>query len=661
MSITNLATNPSFETASGTVEVRRNLARNPDANSITNWSNVGGATHTRTADTTFGYNGSTSIRYDLTGSGALGGKVNIDGGITSGETVVWETWVFSSKPQSIQPYWERSSPSYAGGNGGPAVSVLANTWTRITGSVTFSSTQADPAGTFGFGVFAASSTAWVSGDKFWLDAALIEKASILGSYFDGSTAAAGDFTHAWVGTVNGSASVQNGSGFPAPSSGQASKSIRSTAWFSSGSKSLRNIPTTSASATFPGGTGFAFGMAAGKTYTALVKLRLAAAQTGTLSDYARRVAVFNGGTLIARTDQAPNTAGEHELRLSFTVPASATSAYVVLYNGSSETEVWWDGLLVVEGEYVGPYFDGDTPTVANARYAWTGTAHASTSTYTFRGLTLEPLDTAPCPRVGVTVEGLSPGDHEITVWRTADGERNPVPGIRTVKVIDSFFEQDFAAPLGRTVHYELEILSGPDAGLQGLRATTQLDSSSGWIHDPMNPASAVPVSGKRTAGGETYFRSQAFSTMAYQANVSQHLVMGDTRPVSISGPRMAPSGVPLSVSTQAEAENVRLRDLVRGAVHLVIRPLPEWGSHIPGTATYSVADAEEQPFDVSWGGSLTRWQLSGDVVRPSAARVLIALWRYLDVAAIFSTYDQKQATAGKGTYLDDQKNPANTS
>jgi hypothetical protein len=274
-------------------------------------------------------------------------------------------------------------------------------------------------------------------------------------------------------------------------------------------------------------------------------------------------------------------------------------------------------------------------------------------------MTCEPVLDEPCPRVTVTVTGLSPGEHVVTVWRVADGERTPVRSARTLTVVDSFFVDDFEAPFNRFITYELEILSGQDASLPQLLVDTELRSDKGYIQDPLNPAAAVPVQGVRGQNGETYFRSDAFASIAYSVGASLFPVMGATRPVSIGGTRQAPSNVPLSISTLAQTENLRLRDLVQSATHLVIRPLPEWGDFIPGTATYLAETIEEQPVTVQMGGSLTRWVTSGTIVRSSSARVVIALWTYQDVAEIFATHDQKQTAATGFTYLEDQKNPAN--
>ena len=273
-------------------------------------------------------------------------------------------------------------------------------------------------------------------------------------------------------------------------------------------------------------------------------------------------------------------------------------------------------------------------------------------------ITLQAVQEDPCYRADITVSGLVAGDQVITVWRTADGERKAVSGARRVSVFDSHYVADYEVPLGRVVTYDLEVVAGADSGVQGVTADVIVESDHGYIQDPLNPGSAVPIHAV-PRGGQTFLAPASFSKMAYEANVSKFNVMGSDRPVAISSRRQAATGVPLSMVTVAEAENTRLRDLIRESPLLIIRPIPKWGAAIPGSATYAAASFEEQPLRHARGGTLTRWETTGDVVRGSSARVLIALWTYQDVAEIFGTYDQKQLAAGGGTYLDDQKNPAN--
>ena len=63
-------------------------------------------------------------------------------------------------------------------------------------------------------------------------------------------------------------------------------------------------------------------------------------------------------------------------------------------------------------------------------------------------VSVEALLDAPCPRVGLTITGLGIGDSVVSVWRTADGERNPVRGARRMVAVDSDYLIDYDAPLG---------------------------------------------------------------------------------------------------------------------------------------------------------------------------------------------------------------------
>ena len=273
-------------------------------------------------------------------------------------------------------------------------------------------------------------------------------------------------------------------------------------------------------------------------------------------------------------------------------------------------------------------------------------------------LTVEARTDGPCPLAGVTVTGLLAGDQVITVWRTADGERRAVRGARAVPVLDSHYVEDYEVPLGRTVLYELEVLAGADYGAQGVEATVTVESECGYVQDPLDPASAVPVWGSRRPGGQAALRPSSFSKISYGSSGSTHTVMGSSRPVAISGMRRAAAGIPLEMVTRAEVENDRMRALVKQAPQLIIRPLPDWRAGLPGSATYLAETVEEEPRRSM--GAHTTWTTAGDIVRGSSARVLISLWTYQDVAELFATYGQKQLAAGGGTYLEDQKNPANS-
>lgn len=272
-------------------------------------------------------------------------------------------------------------------------------------------------------------------------------------------------------------------------------------------------------------------------------------------------------------------------------------------------------------------------------------------------VTVEPLLDAPCPRVGVTITGLGTGQSVVSVWRTADGERNPVRGARRATMSDAAYVVDFDAPLGRPITYEVEVLSGPAGGSRTTSASVSLDSDTGWIMDPLIPQMAVPVVGGDGDEGP-YLRAAALKKLEYQADISIFKIMGSRKPVALFGERMAEMGLDTSMGTQSATHNKRLKDLLISTGQLLFRPLPQWGElELAGTLFLANATATQIPVDVSWGGEMTWWDLQSDVVGAPTIKVLTATFSYGDVDILMSTYGQKQALMAGKTYLDDVKNP----
>lgn len=271
-------------------------------------------------------------------------------------------------------------------------------------------------------------------------------------------------------------------------------------------------------------------------------------------------------------------------------------------------------------------------------------------------VTVEALVDAPCPRVGLTITGLGIGVSVVSVWRTADGERNPVRGARRAVMNDAGYVIDYDAPLGRPVGYEVEVISGPSGASRVTASPVTVESATGWIMDPLVPQSAVPIVGDDT--NETYLRSQALVELEYQADVQVFNIMGSNKPLALFGQRMAERGLDTSMSTRSAEQNARLESLLKSTAQLLFRPLPGWGTRtLPGSMFLANATAVQLPVDVSWGGNLTRWDLKSDVVQAPTIRVLTATFTYGDVEILMGTYQQKQDLMAGKTYLDDLKNP----
>jgi hypothetical protein len=272
------------------------------------------------------------------------------------------------------------------------------------------------------------------------------------------------------------------------------------------------------------------------------------------------------------------------------------------------------------------------------------------------GVTAEAILSAPCPRVGVTITGLEVGVSVVTVWRTADGERNPVRGARRAVMNDGAFVVDWDAPLGRPITYEVEVISGPTGASRTTSAAVSVDAVTGWLMDPLVPQTAVPVVGGD--GNEVYLRPAALAALEYKAQVRMFDVMGSNKPLALFGPRMAAKGVDLAMGTQSAEQNARLAKLLQSTAQLLFRPLPSWGQfEIGGTLFLANASATQLPVDVSWGGEMTWWDLQSDVVGAPTVKVLTATFSYGDVQMLTATYQQKQDRMAGKTYLDDVKNP----
>jgi hypothetical protein len=226
-----------------------------------------------------------------------------------------------------------------------------------------------------------------------------------GDYFDGSTISTDpDISYAWQGTPDSSSSkmlassitgvgntITHGMGFV------------STAWKSSGVQSMRLIAKDSANndsfvdvrGMLPAGNG---GLKPNTKYTLAGTRYIKAPLTGTV--FGAPAFRVNIGGLDRPVTYKPgysvvNVAGAARVVGTFITPADVSYiSFIRLYNGYAENngDVWWDDIMLVEGDYDGRHVDGTLP---NAK--WDGIAHASASVgypTTVEGLIGMPLFSA---------------------------------------------------------------------------------------------------------------------------------------------------------------------------------------------------------------------------------------------------------------------------
>lgn len=195
---TNQVLNPSFETASGTVEVRRNSATVPiptTAAWLTN--NVG--LYSTTLDATGGRRGGAALRVDRTAStpsGVLASLYNIGTTgwnvagrvpVTAGQTWTNSFYVrtgtaLSAYSNIVTYFFDAANAAVGSAIVSAPVQVGGGAWTRVSQTVTV------PAGATNMGLgsnVALNSGVTAGGEQVWVADALIEQSSALMPYFDG--------------------------------------------------------------------------------------------------------------------------------------------------------------------------------------------------------------------------------------------------------------------------------------------------------------------------------------------------------------------------------------------------------------------------------------------------------------------------------------------
>lgn len=389
----NLCANPSFEQTSGTVIARRNLATRPNPINTAGWFTNDPARFAPSYDASGGRRAGTGARkFVRQGSNdsviasayAVGMKdwtqtdrASITAGQTYTVTVYGKANVAHRGVVTVGTY-DAAGVNVGSFTGSFYPNTAANQWGRA--QVTFVA----PAGATkcGIGNFQISTVSGDTsgGEQAWMCDALYERTSAALPYFGGTYSPDSDYVSSWGGTADDSQTVATVNlAVNATNAGSSEWFVFSSQqWARTGTRSLRiaNISNMDGQgyAVVAGAsdslTGLGVTFVPGKTYTVLAYLNMVDAQFSPFS-LARRIRVRGnlgaGNVEIALSDQPPNAPGTHEVRLTFTLPAGATSCYVLAYHGApaGNSSVRWDDLMIVEGAYTGPWTPDTYPGVSD--------------------------------------------------------------------------------------------------------------------------------------------------------------------------------------------------------------------------------------------------------------------------------------------------------
>jgi hypothetical protein len=381
--VMNYVPNPSMEKANGTIEISRNLFTNPTFDT---------AAASLVVRSNLALNSIPVISTALWASGVALTRVQV--GSQWCMNAPMNTYTYASAVGVVGKFYAASMKIY--GSVGTTVSMVSTD--NAVGDIFNAVSAVIPAAGFitlvgkasravagtalNFGIY--NPTAAVKVTEAYLEEVSGVGAGPSGPYFDANMGNSGDYTYAWAGAVNASASIQRATGLASLTSG-ASVVYRSGEWASSGSYSLRV-----GSRYFAIGSGFAEitppgitpAVAAGKTYTIMAKVRIAEA----LSEFPgiQVTEVIGASVRNVKADAPSKLPGVYDLRLVATLAPTTTALYMRLYNNNIQgsPDVWFDDVLIVEGNYQGPFYTGSTPAAGDYTYSWLGAVGGSESIIT---------------------------------------------------------------------------------------------------------------------------------------------------------------------------------------------------------------------------------------------------------------------------------------
>ncbi|ASR84152.1 minor tail protein [Arthrobacter phage Wheelbite] len=444
------------------------------------------------------------------------------------------------------------------------------------------------------------------------------------NFFDGSTPT-DNYTYAWTGTAHLSTStkaVNAVTGVSAvPGTGAAGFTNQCTVGGARHGTSFVRLQWTRAGGGGSAGIIYTLNVAgaSGDVRSALVSFRSNVAKTMCFLFRFRNVSTVVG---TATTSYVTMTPGQW---LDFKVdglPATGTYTNIQVYGLviNSDTHVAgdqldMDSILIEAAPVIHPdgYFDGSSSAPGLWKHAWTGSVNGSTSTRDVTGLWVDVDTTTTAPSAQVTALDLGVTAVKTQVVRETGGQGWSVPGWRGKNSLNAETMIDWFPPLGRPVTYTLFV-----NGVSTSSRTVTIPSTVGYIVDPLQPETAMPVD--IVDNGGLYLSHEALVQRTHKSRSNQEFPLGGRYPIASTGPRQALSGLSFILNAPSTAVADQLESLVEDAPILLFRPLPSWGN-LPGVC-YTDGEVTPTFFHRGSGGRFSQWAVEGDLVQPVSRSVI---------------------------------------
>lgn len=353
LAIANYALNPSMEIPDSTVAVnaRINLCTNPTFETgTTGWTTSGSTPPTIGVSIANRYLGSQSCKVTCNGSASFTNSLSyISSGLTIGNTYTFSAYVYLPTG-----FTGSVGCGLSGGTFGSASSTIGS-WGRISITATATAT------THTWFIY---SNTYTTGQSFYVDAVMLENSSTLKDYFDGSV-------DRFISRTN----LCTNPSFETGTSSWATGGSVAPTFTTSNAKKI--FGTQSGLITWPA-TGslplidYSFTTTVGAIYTVSAFVYV---PTGSPSVLLTVAGFSFAGQISSVTNDWQ--------RLSYVFVATATTSHLQIITTSPGVGTCYvDGVLIEKGSGLGNYFDGSLPSFSTTgvAQAWTGTAHASSST-----------------------------------------------------------------------------------------------------------------------------------------------------------------------------------------------------------------------------------------------------------------------------------------
>lgn len=330
-----------------------------------------------------------------------------------------------------------------------------------------------------------------------------------------------------------------------------------------------------------------------------------------------------------------------------TAPAGAVTARVTLISVAGTGYLNWaissyletDGLMFNTGATLRAYFDGDS-----SGAAWSGTAHASTSVFTFIAAPGAPTLTqgsTPSPNVEIYFPTLDTDAQTITVWRTADGVTEAVRGALAATVAGDFVVRDYEVPFGVVSTYTAT-LSGVAGTAAATPTTIQVNITDVWFQSQVEPDVAFVAD----------LTDVSFSDITTGRRTEKVYVLGKNRPFMQDFGQTGIEGMSAEVWTDTTGEADMMKALLNVSPWLIRTPPVEYT--LPRLLSVTVDAPQRLPQGVN--RTAVRWVLIVDEIEPISKGIVKPLVTWDDWTATFPaasyTWTNVIAAYGAGTWTD---------